>query len=329
MCSVYIRHELLRHQVIRSLTFLSSVGISDERKRVFIFNGYFYDKHHNKCICFSCHHDLDVTVLDIEKQHKDNSPHCQFIRGNDISIDFKRESNTPLCKKLNPETVWCRPVHPDVMKFFKKILDIESNSSCSEFSDINYPSIQRPYIRLRSIHDPVHIPGHTHSQQTFAITKFFLAMRSSANRYATYKVENHKFPASDDLIRYFVSNGFFYTLYGTALQCFACRLVLGNLDSKMEPIDKLHREYTPWCPLFTQDDGIDCKDLPPRIQPRPPFFTTEPTDCEDVQCKVCLINRVNVLLSCGHPLCNACGWRIDTCAFCRAPIKSKTQIFWQ
>ena len=333
MCSIYVRHELLRHQVIRAITYLSAVNISDEKKRILINNGYYYDKHLKMCVCFSCNHTLDVSTMssDIENEHCENAPYCNFILRNDFSIQFKREPNAVLNQYFDNKKVWCQPVNLHIITIFQQILNIHSSDSCREMID-TFPSSSDSL--LKPIYDPVQIPGNINTNELFSLTTFFLSMRSAQNRYNTFTLEGHKFPGCDRFIRELATNGFFYTLYGTSVQCFACRLILGNLDDSIENIVKIHTDNAPWCPLFAEipapfHEAIDLFDLPSPVLKKEPVYFTKQTNCEDVQCGVCLTNKVDMLLSCGHPICNMCGQQIDSCAFCRSAIKSRTQIFWQ
>lgn len=66
---------------------------------------------------------------------------------------------------------------------------------------------------------------------------------------------------------------------------------------------------------------------------------TEPTECEAIQCSLCMTNKKNINLSCGHAYCSDCvkcqaevqKWAVDpinrTCPDCRQQVKSISKLF--
>lgn len=49
---------------------------------------------------------------------------------------------------------------------------------------------------------------------------------------------------------------------------------------------------------------------------------------EAQQCFVCLNRRRDTALSCGHVLCSQCATQVDQCPVCRAPVLSRTRVWW-
>eukprot|EP01063_Lacrimia_lanifica_P037223 TRINITY_DN757_c3_g1_i2.p1 TRINITY_DN757_c3_g1~~TRINITY_DN757_c3_g1_i2.p1 ORF type:complete len:3788 (+),score=1393.80 TRINITY_DN757_c3_g1_i2:1139-11365(+) len=47
---------------------------------------------------------------------------------------------------------------------------------------------------------------------------------------------------------------------------------------------------------------------------------------EQLVCKICFVDPVDVVVTCGHAVCGGCVEQIDKCPFCRTPITSRTKL---
>ncbi len=48
---------------------------------------------------------------------------------------------------------------------------------------------------------------------------------------------------------------------------------------------------------------------------------------ECLTCRICYIEKINCVLSCGHVLCHECAEKIDICHICREMIKERNTLY--
>lgn len=327
---VYIRHEKLRHEINREITFLLA-DLDPELKKKIVNSGFYYEKNYELIICFSCNFYLRnftkyfTIKTNFFEIHKFYSPDCDFIKGDDVSILKTSKTNFCTYSHFMPQEKqkkWCESIQPTVFKFISDSFDLlVDRDTCV----VKKENTQEPFP-LFAVNEPIELPNALGTSVKFRVNEFFCCMRSAQRRYQTYKWKNNMFPFNGLPILELVKSGFFYCLYGTVIQCFACRLIVGNLNPVIRKLQDIHQDESPWCPHFNGRNGIDFPDLEmkPRLE-----SVGQITENTEVQCKICLTLKIDVIAQCGHPMCIPCSDELNICPFCRQDIRCKQRIYWQ
>ncbi|CAG2100055.1 unnamed protein product [Medioppia subpectinata] len=290
-----------------------------EKKHEIAALGFYADDNIKSFVCFSCM--LIVRFKDwkdIHEYHRKTSPYCAFLQGRDVSIgdDKPRTEFSPKCQGFTNFS--------NIETFNRRLSDENRNKVLKHYSlktpYLNAATTLKSYV-LTSIFSPVYIPKILRSDRVFNIEVFFLYLKSEENRFQTFNVHTYLFPypeISDILAR----NGFFYTLYNSAIQCAFCRVVISNITHLTieEDVLSMHAIFSRDCQLLT---GKDVGNIP---------FTNRlcatPTDNESHQCKVCLVNQIDVIYKCGHFIvCSSCAARMGACPTCRAPLSDRRRLY--
>ena len=304
MSAPYVRHELLRHQAVRENTFYNWNNSFLDYK-ILAAAGFYYENQKDYIFCFSC--DLMVSkledVLEIFKRHK-ASPNCQFLKGNDISIN--RTTNNPGIVGLS---------------FANKHSKIENEPL---FYDLFNPTTiqNRGCYSCRSkspIYAPIEIPAVSFGSRILNIDDFFSFMRYEKNRLETFKIGLYKETAP--CAEYLASQGFFYTLLNDCIQCAFCKIVFCGLQKAN--IDCMHLIYSFNCEFVNKkSNNVSITSIPDSIE--------DNNSNNRLMCKVCLENEICILLDCKHlVLCQKCANypSLKTCPVCRKIIESKCKVF--
>ncbi|CAG2102052.1 unnamed protein product [Medioppia subpectinata] len=267
--------------------------------------GFYADNNIQSFVCFSCM--LIVRFKDwkdIHEHHRKTSPFCAFIQGRDVSIgdDKPRTEFSPKCQGFTNFS--------NIETFNRRLSDANRNKVLRHYS-LNTPYLNaaptlKSYV-LTTIFSPVYIPKLLRSDQE--------------NRLKTFNVHTYTFPptASDfpypEISDMLARNGFFYTLYNSVIQCAFCRVVISNIThiTMEEDVLSMHAIFSRDCQLIS---GKDVGNIPRIIT-----HTATPTENESHQCKVCLINQIDVIYKCGHfVVCSSCATQMNSCPTCRAPL---------
>lgn len=328
---LYVRHEKLRHEVNREITFLDCDKVDDDLRKKFVNAGFYYEKNWEMIICFSCGFYIEKFMIqykpheiDYYKVHKFYSPKCAFLNGDDLSIGKSKSFNqkcSQSTRKIEEQKNWLKNIPEFTLVYYLDAFDLNKNEDFQYEGKRTY----REYF-LPPQKDPIELPFIRSTNVLFNIERFFIVMRSEKRRYETYKFKCHEFPEGESMIRLLTLSGFFYTLQDTAVQCFACRLVLRNIKLSDEiGINDLHHKYCDWCPMHHRSKEVNISDL--KLLDYENYL--EETNNEEIQCSICKKYKVNLIINCGHPMCSFCETSITTCSFCRQKIKNKQKIFWQ
>lgn len=78
--NIYVRHEKLRHEINREISFLAA-DVNEKLKKKLVKAGFYYEKHWNIIICFSCGFYIEnfARKSNYNDVHKKKSPDCGFI----------------------------------------------------------------------------------------------------------------------------------------------------------------------------------------------------------------------------------------------------------
>jgi len=104
--SLYVRHELLRHNCVRKSTFKNWPNKNKSNYNELVAAGFYYSQHGDEVICFSCN--IRISGWEAYSQpyflHRALSPYCNFLKGYDLSIN-QLPLNGKLCAVSLPTLV--------------------------------------------------------------------------------------------------------------------------------------------------------------------------------------------------------------------------------
>lgn len=314
MSALYTRHEILRHDSMRRYTLIGLTHSTIQEKENIVASGFYYANCTNKYYCFSCNAMIDDIGMysDLMDAHHSSPEICAFVDGRDVSIG---DSNS-----LNP-IILGYPKFPNANWFTRKIMKDERDNIFSNFKlrKISRRENNNIFHYLPAVNTPMLIQDLFTTNIHFNVEDFFVTMRSEERRLETFKIENYLFP-DQHFSPYLAKLGFIYTLIRKNIQCFACRLVLGNVYNS-ENLNDYHKKLSPFCALIR---GSDVSNEPLIEKP----ISVTQTDIIEIQCKVCLQNEINVIFNCGHlVLCSVCAVKISSCPTCRAEHTEMRRIY--
>jgi baculoviral IAP repeat-containing protein 7/8 len=154
-------------------------------------------------------------------------------------------------------------------------------------------------------------------------------------RLHTYKIDYTSSSIIFKLDDVFAEAGFFHTGKDDETVCYYCGGGLKDWDDADDPWEA-HAQFFGRCPYIIMKKGQSFVDqLRDRKNTCTPIDTTElvskPADETNTgkECIICLSFERNMLfIPCKHCCtCTSCGLMFDYCVYCRAPIRSMTQIF--
>jgi hypothetical protein len=214
--------------------------------------------------------------------------------------------------------------------FYRKLsgreLQCESQMPIGGYFLDKNSTTERP---LLPFHAPMYIPSISDASKSIHIEFFFVLMRKEERRLITFQNTIYPYPGGHKLAELLARKGFFYTLLNTTTQCAFCRVVVCNL-SLLGDIDKIHLDASPNCKFAK---GEECHNIikPPINETPITLDENNTTNQATNQCKVCLINQVNVVFQCGHlVMCNSCASheKMKNCPICRRPLFGKIRIYY-
>lgn len=319
MSAYYIRHEILRHESVRKFSMLS-VDVGEKYK--IASYGFYADLELKAFVCFSCQQVVKfIDSQDIHQKHRFYTPQCAFLNGRDVSIghrqwgpDYEYVSLLGVPQFNNP--AWfSRPISEEFTKQTLKKYSLQN-------PDYECRIFQLKYF-LGILHLPMFIPNVTNSNQLLNIESFFITMRSEERRLQTFQLRNYPFMFSQDLAVYLAKNGFFFTLLNSAIQCAFCRVIVGNISTGVD-INRIHKIMSSKCLFITDDEKAGNLKIVKKI------IIPNTTDNVQVQCKICLVHEINIVLNCGHFFCSDCLSKsnIKMCPHCRSGITTQTRIYF-
>lgn len=334
--NVLIRHELLRHEVIRRYSFpQNEFENSDEIAK----QGFYYDKFSKRIYCFSCNFSLVhapkyANLSFIHERWMKNK--CHFLSGIDLSI--------------RPGERYHQLVASD---------SISDNMLINEISNENFDyflySVQNPPIEkcigkniskilLKSFNSPMRIP-HCYDHETLNVPEYFKLMKSLEMREKTFEIPNYYFNRDKEVGKRLASRGFFYTLFDGIVQCAWCGVTLTGINQTfereitMDSIDHFHDSYTFGC-KFLDSEKLSNPFQPPEVSLKIPDVTT--LDDKDrkinhleqrLMCIICCTKeREMMALPCNHlTACSECAQQSGSftrkCLVCRKEITRYCKIF--
>ena len=324
----------MRNEINRRMTMMIS-DFDDSLIRKIAYYGYYLDRFNRIIICFSCNHYIYDNLIDENTDfngiHIAESPFCEYLSGCDISFRPSNAINGLIGRTKKSEidqSMWYQPKSYRDLCFEICLFNIQDVAS----TITPKREISQSSIILFSIYEPLYLPNADESNSKFDVKTFFMSMRCASNRYDTFKFAKYKFPSLlDEYLRFLANSGFFYTLSGTSIQCFACRIVIGNLCAMDHSIGDFHEQYSPNCGFIKQYHDLNVSDL---HSPEKPGLKSISTDNTEIQCKICYDNKVNVVYKCGHMMCFSCESRlietnnITNCQFCRRPLSNRLILYW-
>lgn len=139
----------------------------------------------------------------------------------------------------------------------------------------------------------------------------------------------HNWPKSDIVpIELFQQSGFFYTGISDIVKCAFCNGRLENWVVRDNPILQ-HIQHFSTCPYIRGHDTQNVNDTHNTTQNASQGAAVQGAKQEDLLCKICLENRVNVcVVPCGHiSTCDDCISYIQFCIICRGRIQHTQRIF--
>lgn len=328
MSEYYVRHELYRHELLRqySMTFIKNntkYGIITEGFCRIAKEGFYYIVNYNAFKCFSCSVMLDFNLcknsINMKKLHKILNPNCAFLKGSDISITDD---------KYNP----CDVV-PRILSKHKQIFDVDIEISyplltknlCSEYSLKNPPLDEVDIFTKKIIYpifSPIYIPEILNSNKCLDVGNFFLLMRNERMRVESFENKMYPYPFPEVFYRNLANLGFFYTLFNDVIQCAFCRAIYTNVTPKNVVVLHVECKKLRKCVDFRNIANIGCDIL---IGCRNPIQT----EVEEIQCKICYKNQIDVIFECGHLIsCEECSQNLLNCPICRQPLGEKKIVYF-
>lgn len=316
MSVYYLRHELLRHESVRQFSMLN---VDDMNKNEYAAMGFYADMNLQAFICFSCHFFVKFRSLKnpLHFLHSEKSKGCPFLDGRDVSIKPPRyypDYNTVQIAgspNFKDQKWYSRPIEKHVSDLILQTRTLD-NPQLLYINSYAKPNFGVLYL-------PIYIPPIKHSNRVFHIESFFVSMRSEERRIETFKLKLYPFPYNE-CIKNLTENGFFYTLLNSTIQCAFCRIIITNITPR-DDIKWIHDVVGKDCKFVIGDDVGNVKFAEKK-------YTTIETDIDQIQCKICLINQVNIVYNCGHLICSDCTLNLTHCQICRGSITSKMRIYF-
>ena len=315
MTSFYVRHELMRHESLRAYSLIPVDTIEDKRKIAKL--GFYADTQLKAYVCFSCHFVVKFrSNIDIAKTHCNISPSCAFLCGRDVSIsDIQLAIEQP-----QAVVVLGVPNFQNTDYFYRPMNETDRKKLESLSKDcfaIEVKKSNKKYF-LGKLYSPIEIPTISDSNKYLNIEVFFLQMRFEKNRLHTFEYKKFPYYFSETFAQNLAKNGFFYCLLNNIVQCAFCRIVLYNSNDNQ--IVKYHLTASKSCKFAL---GKECGNISFVEN-----IITSQTDIFEKQCKICLMNEVNLSYNCGHMLCFDCSQLVKNCPMCRSSLTGRRVIYW-
>jgi hypothetical protein len=326
MCSLLIRHELLRNESVRLSTLMYLSHLIHAEKVLIARSGFYYDYWNEIYICFSCNYFVDKKCkgIDMLRIHMTDSPDCWFCYGLDVSIRSNRRGF--LKGSIEDHHYdWINQSAADMDEILSRV-------------SFDHPPIQEYNKRstdqlkyLFCISESLFIPAGGTTLKAFHSEDYLISLRSEERRLETYKITNYLFPLDNfepDFIDRLAKNGFFYCLTGTNVECAFCRIVLGDLNSETDFIS-LHEEYSPKCSWVNNERE---NNIPLTVN-EVIIVDHDEDENENINrermCRCCMTEYINVVHSCGHiSLCITCASKLENCIICRQPLIDERKIYF-
>ena len=319
MSAYYIRHEILRHEIVRKY---SMINVDHNEKNNIAKLGFYADIGLEAFICFSCNLVVKFRSVkkNIHKIHAEKSKLCAFLQGRDVSINDRNYTSD----YYSATQILGFPLFNNPQWFSRKICKILKNVILSNTSLENPQLIHEKKTTKRkfgNLHLPFYIPPINDSNKYFHIETFFITMRNEERRLETFNQKLFPFPFNEKISKCLAENGFFYTLLNSSVQCAFCRIVIGNLYEDTD-IKFVHKLIGVTCPI-AKDEVCDNEKIVVNNKKR----KIVQTDIEEIQCKICLNNKIDIVFNCGYFVCSECAINIDKCHYCRSDIKTKSNVY--
>lgn len=317
MTNVLIRHELLRHTVIRVNSFsLNKFKRPQELAQL----GFYYCKFSQRIFCFSCHFNVKYAedYTDIHSLHKkwmENK--CFFLKGIDITINPQRNELESKCGYLRSD-------HQMVF-----------NQNIENFEDFEF-SISNPPIDnkiccldektgfLPPFHSPILIPS-VDERSTLNVLNYFQLMKNVDMRKSTFRIPNYYFNNNLEMADKIAERGFFYTLFNGIIQCAYCGLLLSGINKnfergiEMNSIDFYHELYNLNCLFILNRRANPLEDLERTVGDKQSIALSEIADNKErdskiidlqsiTNCVVCMTNQKEYMCfpCCHFTMCGQC-----------------------
>lgn len=147
-------------------------------------------------------------------------------------------------------------------------------------------------------------PEEVHKKMSPMCPSFLEKQYSSKeNRLKSFEY----FPSQNLNLKKFADSGFFYTGFKDIVECFKCKINLGDWSETDDPF------------ISHQELNKNCE-----------FIKSQQERTANFMCEICMINQKSVcLLPCAHVVsCLKCSDSITThCPLCRTPVSYKLKLY--
>lgn len=318
MGALYVRHELLRHELVRRYTFTDQPFYDP---KILASMGFYCETSLKRLYCFSCNFSAPYKRLndDLFAKHVHESKQCFFLQGGDVSI------------KMDISNLTIQGMEHVLIKdsLIPRIDEDLDFSYSLDFPDYISATRARRHCPLAEIYAPFLIPAVDDDRKIFNVENFFAYMRCELKRYETFSIR--KFPLSESFAQKLAKNGFIYTLLNTSSQCAFCRIIIGEWKGN-EDVEDVHKRYSPNCAFIKGKDVNNIAYLGSYEEEKIETIDLSGVASLDrLQCKICLDNEIDIIFfPCKHAvLCNNCSMNIHLkhCPICRGHIRKKFEFF--